>query len=603
MALTVPRTTLPALPSTQTNNVNTTRPKGMHSYQRPSGPVRRARALALIAPLAFMTIAMAAGAQQPVTRADSAATANARPLSLQEAVTIAQGASDVVNIARNAVTRAHGQQYQARSGLFPQLNANGNYTRTLKSQFQSALSSPAADTTTIPIGPPGPCRQYVFNSDSSTAARVFGLEQYARCTAAGNNGAAAGGINFSKVGFGAANAYTFGLSGSQNLFTGGRLSGQIAASNAIRRSAEVEVTAQRAQLKLDATSAYYDAALSDRLVSIAQATLTQTEDLLRQTQLQQRVGNVSEFDMLRAQVARNNQIPVVLQRQNDREIAYLRLKQLLKLPLDQTLALTTPVEDSTAAPPGVDLARASAPDTVTSHRAAVREAGEAVTAQRGQLRVAQSERIPNLTLSSSYSRVAYPTGIPSLADFRPNWTVTLATSFPIFTGGRIRGDELIAQANLHDARSRLEQAREYAALDSRVALSTLRQAEATFTASEGTAAQAQRAYQIAEVRYREGISTQLELNDIRNQLAQALVNRAQAGRSVQVARVRLALLPELPIQTQSAGQTNLSQQQQQQQQIQQQSPQQSAQQLGAPTQGSPSTGGTQQPGAQPGSNQ
>src|SRR6185437_9718082 len=83
--------------------------------------------------------------------------------------------------------------------------------------------------------------------------------------------------------------------------------------------------------------------------------------------------------------------------------------------------------------------------------------------------------------------------------------------------------QMVAESNVRDAQARLEQAREGAALDSRVALNTLRQAEATFEASAGTASQAQRAYEIAEVRYKEGISTQLELNDTRNQLAQALV--------------------------------------------------------------------------------
>lgn len=585
------------------NNVNRTALNRMNFHQRPRKPGRIINyhvgttwLAMLIASLSFSTIATIAGAQQPVTRTDSLAANNASPLSLDQAVTLAQGASQVVHIARNAVARSHGQQYQARSGLFPQLNASGSYTRTLQSQFQGAFGGGTTSDSLIPSGPPGPCRQYIYNADSSTNSRVTGLEQYARCTAAGNNSGSTGGIDFSKVGFGSKNSYNLGLAGSQNLYTGGRLSGQIEAANANRRSAEVELSAQGAQLKLDVTSTYYDAALSDRLVSIAQATLTQTEDVLRQTQLQQRVGNVSEFDLLRAQVARANQLPVVLQRENDREVAYLRLKQLLHLPLDRVLSLTTPVEDSTQAPPGVDLARAASPDTVTSHRAAVREADEAVNAQRGQLKVTRAERIPNLTLSSSYGRVAYPNALfPSVADFRPNWTVTLATSFPIFTGGRVRGDELIAQANLNDAKSRLDQARDYAALDARVGISTLRQAEATYSASEGTAAQAQRAYQIAEMRYREGISTQVELNDVRNQLAQAMVNRAQASRNVQVARVRLALLPELPIQTQAAGQTNLTQQQQQQQQIQQQSPQQSAQQIGAPAQGLPTTGGTQQP--------
>ena len=533
-------------------------------------------------------------AQQPVTHADSLTATTPRPLSLDDAVRIAQDQSQVVRIAGNAMTRARGGQYVARSGLFPQLSASANYTRTLASQFASAFSRPSAQG---PSGPAGPCNQYLFNGDSSELARVTGLENYARCTVAGHSAsdASTGGIDFSKVGFGSVNGYTLGLSGSQNLFTGGRVSGLIQTANATQRSARIELTAQRAQLRLDVTSAYYDAALSDRLLSIAQSSLQQTQDLLKQTQLQQQVGNTSEFDLLRAQVSVSNQLPVVIQAQSAREVAYLRLKQLLNLPYEQRIALTTSVEDSTAAPPGVDLARAQSPDTLTAHRAPVRQAAEAVTAQKGQLKVARSERIPTLALSTAYSRVAYPSsGLPSLADFNPNWTVTVSTSIPLFLGGRIRGDQLVAESNVRDAQARLEQAREGAALDSRVSLNTLRQAEAVLAASVGTAAQAQRAYQIAEVRFREGISTQLELNDTRNQLAQALVNRAQASRDVQVARVRLALLPDLPVQTTSAGQTNLSQQQQQQQQAQQaqqQTPSQAAQPSGAPGQGTPSTGG------------
>jgi outer membrane protein len=547
----------------------------------------------------FSTVAnpRALHAQQPVTHADSLAATTPRPLSLDDAVRIAQDQSKVVRIAGNAITRARGGQYVARSGLFPQLGATANYTRTLASQFASAFTGASQG----PIGPAGPCNQYLFNGDSSELARVTGLENYARCTVAGHSAsnASTGGIDFSKVGFGSVNGYTLGLSGSQNLFTGGRVSGLIQTANATQRSARIELTAQRAQLRLDVTSAYYDAALSDRLLSIAQSSLQQTQDLLKQTQLQQQVGNTSEFDLLRAQVSVSNQLPVVIQAQSAREVAYLRLKQLLNLPYEQRIALTTSVEDPTAAPPGVDLARAQSPDTLTAHRAPVRQAAEAVTAQKGQLKVARSERIPTLALSTAYSRVAYPSsGLPSLADFNPNWTVTVSTSIPLFLGGRIRGDQLVAESNVRDAQARLEQAREGAALDSRVSLNTLRQAEAVLAASVGTASQAQRAYQIAEVRFREGISTQLELNDTRNQLAQALVNRAQASRDVQVARVRLALLPDLPMQIAPAGQTNLSQQQQQAQQqaqqaqqAQQQTPSQAAQPSGAPGQGTPSTGG------------
>jgi outer membrane protein len=540
---------------------------------------------ALSAPLALR-------AQQPITKADSASAVPARALSLDDAVKLAQNESQVVRIASNAILRARGGQYQAKSALFPQLSASANYTRTLASQFASAFSSP---TPSGPSGPPGPCNQYILNNTATETAQLAGLENYALCTVAGNaaSSQALGGIDFSKVGFGSVNGYTFGFTGSQNLFTGGRISGQVESADATQRSARIELNAQRAQLRLDVTSAYYDAALSDRLLAIAQSSLQQTQDLLKQTQLQQKVGNTSEFDLLRAQVSVSNQLPVVIQAQSSREVAYLKLKQLLNLPFEQRIDLTTSVEDSTAAPPGVDLSRAQSPDTLTEHRAPVREADEAVAAQKGLLKVAHSERIPTLSLSTAYSRVAYPnSGFPTLADFNPNWTVTIATSFPIFLGGRIRGDEMVAESNLRDAQARLVQARQGAALDSRVALSTLHQAEAALAASVGTASQAQRAYEIAEVRYREGISTQLELNDTRNQLAQSLVNRAQASRDVQVARVRLALLPDLPVQTATAGQTNLSQQTQQQTQTQQTTPSQTAQPTATPGQTTPSTGGS-----------
>jgi outer membrane protein TolC len=202
------------------------------------------------------------------------------------------------------------------------------------------------------------------------------------------------------------------------------------------------------------------------------------------------------------------------------------------------------------------------------------------------VRVAKAQRLPSLSLTSQYGGVAYPTGgLPGTSDFRTNWTVGVSTSIPLFTGGRIRGDELIAQANLSEARARFQQVREFAALDARVAINALNQAKASWEASRGTAEQASRAYQIAEVRYKEGISTQLELNDSRILLEQATANRALAARNLQMARIKLALLPNLPLQSgtsaQSAtGQTQPQQSQQQQstQQAQPNQQQQAAQQ-------------------------
>ena len=517
------------------------------------------------------------------TPASQPAATASMTLSLDDAVRMAESQSEPVRIARAGVQRADGQKIQARSQYFPQLYGSAGYTRTLKSQYSGFASS--TDTVTAPASPPGPCDDYLLGDGASVADRIAGLETASRCISGLNPFAA-----FSSLPFGQANQYQLGLSVSQNLFTGGRVTAQNEAAAAGRRSANIELTAQRAQNVLDVTQAYYDAALADRLVAISDASFTQTENVLRQVELNKNVGNVSEFELLRAKVTRDNQRPQVIQRRSDREVAYLRLKQLLNIPLEQIVSLTTTIDDVSTMPGGIRLAGLQvgsfeAPDTVTSNRAAVKQAGEAVRAQQQLVRVAKSQRLPSLSLTSQYGAVAYPqSGLPGSNDFRANWTVGVSTQIPLFTGGRIRGEELVAQANLSESRARLQQVREFAALDARVALNSLNQATSAWEASRGTAEQASRAYQIAEVRYREGISTQLELNDSRILLEQATANRALAARNLQMARIKLALLPLLPLQFGASAQSGGMQGQTQQQptpsspQQAQPTPQQQAQQ-------------------------
>ncbi|MDQ3948843.1 MAG: TolC family protein, partial [Gemmatimonadota bacterium] len=317
------------------------------------------------------------------------------------------------------------------------------------------------------------------------------------------------------------------------------------------------------QLTLDVAQAYYDAALADRLVAIADSTLVQTEEVLRQTRLARQVGNQSEFELLRAQVTRDNARPTVIQARSNRSVAYLRLKQLLNLPLDEDLHLTTSIDEPLSSPTAVlptslGTTRAAdvvAPDTAAGNRSVVRQAAENVRAQEALFRVARGERFPSVALTSQYQRLYFPqSAFPDLSSALQNWTVGASVSLNLFSGGRIRGGELIARANVDEARAQLQQVRELAALDARVALNQLAEAEAVWAASQGTVEQASRAYRIDQIRYREGISTQTDLAQSRILLEQATANRALASRDLAVARMRLALLRDLPLQIGGAGQ-------------------------------------------------
>ncbi len=463
-------------------------------------------------------------------------------LSIADALRLADSASEDVGIARAALAAALGRSMQARSGWLPQLSGAVTYTRTLKSQFESLAGDGGDDNGEPAPPPPENCLRFVPDPSLSIADRLSNLERGLDCTANGT-----GGLDFSQLPFGQANAWSFGLDLQQTIFDRGLI-----ARNRLARAGEVaaeaSLDATRSAALLGVAEAYYDAQLADRLLVIAESTLVQAERTWRDADLGHRVGIIAEFDLLRATVARDNQEPVVIQRRTARDQALLRLKQLLDIPPAADVELTTPLGDTTSVPlPEFAGQVANAADTAVESRAVVREADAARDAAQASRDVVAGQRWPLVQLSSGYARLAYPRDVFGFGSMLTDWTVGVRVSVPLFTGGRIAGQVREADAALEQARLRSRQVRELAARESVEVTDQLAAAEARLAASRSTAAQALRAYQIAEVRLREGLSTLTDLSDVRLQLEQAEANRAQAARDVQVARLRALLLRDLPL--------------------------------------------------------
>jgi outer membrane protein TolC len=475
---------------------------------------------ATVAALLFLLLPLASA---PLHAQGSTPAPAAAPtaLSLGDALRMAEQRSAGVRAAAAGSDRARGQLRQANSALLPQINGAANYQRALQNQFQ-AISEQFPDTS----------------------------------SGGGGGGDGIANSPLAQI-FAAPNTFILSLSATQNLWTAGRLSAQRAGAQARLDAADIALSSAKAQALLDVAQAYYDAVAAQRFAEIADSTLALTERTLTQVRLAREVGTASEFDLLRAQVTRDNQRPAAIQARGALNAAQLRLKQLLRLPLSQPLALTTPIRDEGAAmadalaPVTLADARNVTPDTSVDGRATVRQAQAQLDAAEKALTAARLARLPSVQLSSTYQRFAYPpegTFLPSDFDlYFPNWTVSLGLSFPVFNGGLTSGQKMVAQANVAEARARLEQTRDGAELDAVLAISAYEQAAAAYQAAVGTDAQAARAYAIAEVRFAEGLSTPVELTEARVQLEQARLQRVTSARDLEVARLRLALLKDLPL--------------------------------------------------------
>jgi outer membrane protein TolC len=465
---------------------------------------------------------LAAQAQAPAQpQPQPAASLPAGPLTLEQVLAVAESRSETVAIAEVALERNAGDQVRAKAALYPQLSASATYDRSLANEFQGVFDN-------IDIG---------------------------------GDGGDSGSGGFEDLPFGRANTWRASLSFSQNLYSGGRIGAQRQLASVGRTSAEQALVGARAQLRFDVTQAYYDALLTDRLVTIARATFDQAGATLQQTQAGFDAGTQPEFEVLRARVSRDNQTPLVIRQRTNQEVAMLRLKQLLELPADYDLRLADDLGDAQLPPAPIFATRVVAVEAALGptqtavssllaaplpDRNALAEAATVVNLREAALKAVAAERMPSLSFNSTYGRIAYPSGAFPTFD-RANWSLGVAFNVPILTGGRQKGDEMVARADVAQAQLQQKQVQELAALDTRSAWAELVAARAAWESSAGTVQQATRAYEIADVRFRNGVSTQLELSDSRLLLQQAEANRALAARDLQVARARVALLPELPL--------------------------------------------------------
>jgi len=444
--------------------------------------------------LVLILFASTASAQAPVV------------LSLEEALRRAEAQSESLVIAAAGESRARAGLGRANSQRYPQITFAGAYDRTLASEFSG-----------------------IFDD---------------------SGGGDDDGTDFSELPFGQANTYRLTFSLSQSLYSGGRISAQRRQAAAGIRAAELGTSSARALVQLDVTRAYYDAALSDRLAAIAQSGYEQADAAYQQTRQAFEAGRQAEFEVLRALVQRDNQRPAVIRARANRDAAYLRLRQLLELPADTDLRLDVDLEAAELDVPapfvGALTEAQGSPDT--AFRTTIEQAELTVRVRELGLDVVASAKKPAVNFVSGYGLTNYPNNIlPDLSKIRNNWTLGAQVTMPVFMGFLAQAEMRAARADLTEAEARLKQAREAANLQRATALRDLEAAQAAWEATAGTITQAARAFEIADLRFREGLSTQLELSDSRLALQSAQANRAQAARDLQLSRVRVALLPLLPV--------------------------------------------------------
>lgn len=428
-------------------------------------------------------------------------------LSLDEAVARALTESEEIAVARAQLSQANAQVTQATASGLPQVATALTYNRAVRTIFDDLAAPTGADTNDIPLAydeSRTPRERYDTMSELLMEDFMAGL--------------------FAGLPFGRRNTYIALFQVSQPLFAGGRITGQRRLAKHLETAAADQLEETEAELILSVRMAYLNALLARRLHDVAVQSRRTAEDHLGQVAAFRQAGTASEFDLLRARVDLANREPFVVQTENAAHVAALELRRLINVPAAQPLLLTS---EFSAEPVTVD---EDLLHRLMEDRPVLRAQREVVAAREAGVNIARSAWFPTVALQGNLGFQAYPANPapPRLSEWRKDWNVALAFTWTPFDGFRTRGRIQEAQAQLRLAHLEEAQLREALDLELSAALAEYRNARAQIRARGETVRVAERTLELAEVRFANGLSTQLEVSDAALLLDQARFNEAQS---------------------------------------------------------------------------
>jgi len=384
--------------------------------------------------------------------------------------------------------RVRGQFLEARAGALPQLTLEGEYMRNLE-----------LPTSVITFG-------------DSTIETTFGTK----------------------------NDYRMTLRLHQPLYVAGKVGAALKIAGYATKLTDAQIEISAHTTAVDADKAYLDAVAAAQSVLVYSEAERLSDSNLAVVEKLYAQGQISEFDLLRAQVSAANARPPRIQAENNSRLALDRLRNLLALAPETRLVIDTGIAESIVPDLTADALLAEA----EANRPELKAVNEQVNINQKLIDIARGGYKPTLALNSSLQWQGLSDDFkPAGSEWYRSWNASLNLTWPLFNGFETSGRVRQAKVDLHQSELMESQLSRQVRLEVRKAHGDVLEARQRVAALGRTVEQADRGVQIARVRFHNGVGTQLELLDAQVALTAARVNRISAlhDLAVAVSELRLAV--------------------------------------------------------------
>ncbi len=422
-------------------------------------------------------------------------------LTIDKSVNLALEKNPEVQIAEKMVKKAGAGIGEAFSVLLPQVNASANFQKSWEIQ-----------ETTIPnfikqmVGPTFP-----------------GYEDMP---------------NYVRIAFGLENTFTYGINLSQPLFLGGAGIAGIKMAYAAHRVSKKELESQKQNLIYQTANAFYRALLAQELANVQEEALKQAKANFDRVLKLYKVGSASGFDKMRAEVEVSNVKPELIAAKNNYQSAITGLRTIIGLPKETDIIIqgelnyTKDELISTSYNSLMDKALQNRPELQALN------AQKDIAAQN--ITIARSQYLPQLFFSTDYSFLAMRNDYKFHSDdFSKGFTSAISLQIPLFTGLKRCRQYQQARLDYKIVQDSKKQLYDGIAAEVELAYNKFKEAEEKYFAAKKSITLAEEALHLANLRYEEGVATQLDVLNSQLALTRSRVNHASALYEYQTARYGL----------------------------------------------------------------
>lgn len=333
-------------------------------------------------------------------------------------------------------------------------------------------------------------------------------------------------------------AWNVGVFVSQVLFDWGQRAHRQSAAEHETAAARLRAQETGNDVRLVVSTTFFNILRAEQLLTVAQERREAAAEQLRVARARFEADIAPRFDVLRSEAELANAEQDVIAAQNDVALAHASFNTALGRDVVAPVALRYEAEPSLPEVP-FNAAR----ETAVTNRPQLEAIREDIESGVQEVRARRAENRPQVGFTGAYNR-PNPGGFASTA-YRYNLGLTM--TWPFFDSGFTRGRVREAEAIVQGTRQALEESRQQVELDVRQAGLDIQEAQRRAITSQTEVNSAREALRVAQVRYRAGVGTNVEVTDAQVALARAGQNLANAQFDYETAISRLEFATGVPI--------------------------------------------------------